>query len=872
MEILKISALRGPNIWSRKPTLEAWVDLQDLKDTSSDSIPGYVDRLMAYLPGLIEHRCSVGERGGFLKRLRDGTYPAHTLEHVTIELQTLAGTVVGFGKARETSREGVYKVVVRFKDEQVARACLLTARELILAAMRDRPFDLAGEVKRLKELADSVMLGPSTAAIVNAAEARGIPARRLSEGSLVQLGQGVKQRRIWTAETDRTSAIAESIASDKELTKSLLRAGGVPVPEGRAVESAADAWAAAQEFGGAVVVKPVDGNHGRGVSIQLTERADIESAYQLALEEGSGVLVERFIPGNEHRLLVVGNKLVAAARGETAYVTGDGEHSVEKLVELQLNSDPRRGEGDECPLNPVEIDAVACLELQRQGLNPKAVPAKGARILIQRNGNVAFDVTELVHPTVAAHAVLAARIVGLDIAGLDLVVEDISKPLEPQRGAVVEVNAGPGLHPHLKPASGKPQPVGEAIAATLFPEGEDGRIPIVCVTGTNGKTTVSRLTAHMLRTAGWVTGLACSDGVDVDGRPVDGGDCAGPRSARKVLMNPTVEAAVLEAGRGGILREGLGFDRCQVAVVTNIGEADHLGEYFIDTPEQMYTVKRSPVDVVLATGAAVLKADEPLVAEMAPLSAGSVVFFALDANHPVVAAHRAQGKRAVVVKDGAVVLAEGDSEQVLAPLSAIPLARAGAVGFQVENVLAAVGAAWSLKISPEAMRSALAAFRGDAGDLPGRFNLFEAGGAKVLVDDCHNASALRSLSAALDKLGYSQRAAVYSAGANRRDQDIVRQGEVLAQAFDQVFIYEDPSASDRQPGQITTLLRQGLAKGGRVQKIQEIRGHRQAIEAALNQVKRDELVVVQTEDNGVEPTLAIVRAWAAQRQAARSGT
>jgi cyanophycin synthetase len=872
MEFLQVLALRGPNFWSRRTVLEAWVDLQDLKDSPSDKLPGLYERLTAWLPGLIEHRCGVGERGGFLQRLRDGTYPAHILEHVTIELENLAGTPVGFGKARETSRPGVYKVAVRYREEQVGRACLLAARELLLAAIHDRPYDLAAETKRLRVLADDVCLGPSTNAIVAAASARGIPVRRLSEGSLVQLGYGVRQRRIWTAETDRTSAIAESIAQDKDLTKTLLRAGGVPVPRGRAAESAADAWAAASEIGVPVVVKPRDGNHGRAVFTELATQQQIETAYACAADEGSGVIVEQFIQGNEHRLLVVGERLVAAARGEAAWVVGDGRLRVTELIESQLNTDPRRGDTDEFPLSPVELDNSSRLHLSRQGLTPESVPPLGTRVLIQRNGNVAFDVTDQVHPTIAAEVVLAARIVGLDIAGIDVVAEDIARPLEEQRGAVIEVNSSPGLHMHLMPASGTPRPVGEAIIDVLYPTpGANGRIPVVCVTGTNGKTIVSRLVAEMLRSSGRRVGLACSDGVYIGSRALERGDCAGPKSARRVLQNPVVETAVLEAGRGGILREGLGFDQCDVAVVTNIGEADHLGRHFVETPEDMFSVKRCPVDVVLPTGTAVLKADDPLVADMARLSAGRVTFFAQEPEHPVVVAHRRDGKRAVFVRGGQIVLADGATETPLVALADVPMTHRGCVAFQIDNALAAVAAGWALNLDREQLRQALVSFKSDAGDAPGRFNMIERHGVTAVVDDCHNPAALGALIAALDGFPHSKRAVVFSAGAGRRDADIVRQGEKLAAAFDRVFLYDDASAYDRQPGELTRLLRQGLASGGRVTDIIAVPAYKQAVLQALASAAAGELVVIQTEDSGTGASVDAVVAWA-QQGARREGT
>lgn len=871
MEFRKILTLRGPNIWSRYPVLEAWVDLQELKDSPSDSIPGFNDRLMAWLPSMIEHRCSIGERGGFFQRLRDGTYPAHILEHVAIELQTLAGNVVGFGKARETSEDGLYKVVIRYRDEQVARAALFAARDLILAAVYDRPYDVKSEVAKLQALVDRVCLGPSTAAIVAAAEARGIPARRLNAGSLVQLGQGIKQRRIWTAETDRTSAIAESIAQDKELTKTLLRSGGIPVPEGRFVTDADDACRAAEEIGFPVVVKPRDANHARGVFVNLTSLDQVRSVYPHSLKEGSGVIVERFAPGNEHRLLVVGKKLIAAARGEGASVVGDGVQTIRQLVDSQLNADPRRGDDETCPLNPIEFHPGNILQLERQGYTPESVPGAGTKVLVQRNDNLSIDVTDQVHPSIAAHAVLAVQIVGLDVAGLDLVVEDISRPLEAQGGAIVEVNAGPGLLMHLRPTVGSPRPVGEAIVDSLYPAGQNGRIPVISVTGTNGKTVVTRLVTQILRATGRVVGMTCTDGIFVDGRTIETGDCSGPRSARKVLLNPQVEAAVFEAGRGGILREGLGFDRCDVAVVTNIGEGDHLGLAYIDTIDQMYTVKRSPVDVVLPNGTAVLKADDKLVADMVSLSAGSVTLFAHSGDHPLIATHRAEGKRAVFVRDGQIILAEGAQETPLTPLAQVPLTLGGRVPFQVENVLAAVGAVWALGIPESTIRSVLETFHADMQDCPGRFNLLEHRGATIVIDDSHNTSALAALIAALDQFPQERRTIVYSAGDGRRNADLIRQGEQLGGAFDRVILYEDYSASDRAAGEIAALFRQGLVSARRAVDVQEVADHRRAVETAFSLIGPGELLVVQPEDEDIEQTLELVKSLAQRETSPESG-
>lgn len=703
MKILNIFALAGPNIWSRRPVLEAWVDLEELVDASSNAVPGLYERLNDWMPSLIEHRCSVGERGGFLERLREGTFPAHILEHLTLELQSLAGTPVGFGKARQTTTPGLYRVVVRYQNEQVARACLDKALELFLCAVENRPFDREATLRNLKELADDACLGPSTGAIVAAAEARGIPARRLNDGSLVLLGQGCHQRRIWTAETNQTSAIAESIASDKELTKRLIAACGVPVPQGRAADTAIDAWEAAQDIGLPVVVKPRDGNHGRGVCTNLTTRQDVEQAFEVAAAEGSGVLVEQFVQGHEHRLLVVGDKVVAASRGESAWVVGDGLSTVTQLIDTQLNADPRRGYSDEFPLNPVELDPVAVLELARQGFTPQSVPQQNAKLLIQRNGNLAFDVTDDVHPVVAEQAVLAARVVGLDVAGIDLIAQDISQPLEPQAGAVIEVNAGPALHMHLMPAAGIKRPVGEAIVDSLFGPGDNGRIPVACVSGTEGRAVVAGLIAHVFETAGRFVALASADGFFLGPRLVRPGNRANAESARCALLSPQVELAVFEADGLGVLREGLGFDRCTVAVVTGIKPDERLQTHFVETPEDQYAVERCGVDVVLPSGAAVLNADDPSALEMAPLCAGSVVLVSERPDHVALASHLAQGQRAVSRQGENISLLEGVSVQCVAMPPALKQ-------FELCHVLLAVAGAWSLGASKTDLAAGLLSF------------------------------------------------------------------------------------------------------------------------------------------------------------------
>ncbi|MGE3821735.1 MAG: cyanophycin synthetase [Isosphaeraceae bacterium] len=861
MEFRKILTLRGPNVWAKFPVLEAWVDLGVLKDSPSDELPGFNDRIMAWLPTMIEHRCSVGTRGGFFERLRRGTYQAHILEHVTLELQSLAGTEVGYGRARETSEEGVYKVAIEYEDEVFAKACLHAARELCLAAVHDRPYDVDAEVARLRALNEEVRLGPSTRAIVDAAVARGIPVRRLNSDSLVQLGWGARQRRINTAETDRTGAVAEAIAQDKDLTRELLRQVGVPVADGRPVKDAEDAWTAATEIGGPVVVKPRFGNHGRGVTTNLATREEVLTAYRNALEQSSEIVVERYAPGDDYRLLVVGGRLVAAARRDPAHVVGDGTRSIAELVE-QVNRDPRRGDGHGSVLTRIRLDSIALETLASQDLDADSVPEPGRVVVIRRNANLstggtATDVTDEVHPEVAARAIDAAQVVGLDIAGIDVVARDVRRPLEEQGGIVVEVNAGPGLRMHLQPSAGTPRPVGEAIVDMMFPAGENGRIPIVSVTGVNGKTTVTRLVSHILRTSGKVVGLTCTDGIEINGRLIDQGDCAGPKSARALLVNPRVEAAALETARGGILREGLGFDQCDVGIVTNIGEGDHLGMSEIATLEKLAQVKRAVIEAVAATGTGVLKADDPLTAAMAEYCPGSVTFFARDEADPVLSQHRAQGGSAVFVRDGLIVHAVGNEETGIAMIDQIPLTVQGRIGFQVENVLAAVAAARALGITLPTLREALATFSSDVGTTPGRFNVFHHAGATVIVDYGHNPSALLAMGEAMAQLPHERRKTVFTVAGDRRDVDIVRQGQIVGDLFDEIILYEDACRRGRADGEVTALIREGLTQAVRFREVHETRGELNAVEYALSQLKAGDLLVIQADQ--VELCLAFVR-------------
>ena len=870
MEINSLKVLRGPNQWASFPVLEAWVDLGRFEDFPSNTLPGFNERIMGWLPSMIEHRCSIGERGGFFERLRTGTWLGHVLEHVTLELQSLGGTPVGYGRAREAKTRGVYKVVIQYKEEAYAVECLHTAHRLIMAAVDGTPFDIAAEVKRLRQLLLDVQLGPSTRSIVDAAVARGIPYRRLNDGSLIRLGQGAKQRRICAAETDRTAALAESIAQDKELTRTLLAEAGIPVPEGRPVSDAADAWAVAEEIGVPVVVKPRYGNQGRGVSVDLSTREEVEQAWAVAREEESTVVVERFVSGGDYRVLVVGGKMVAAARRHPPTVVGDGRSTVRQLVDA-VNEDPRRCSDHAGALSPVRIDEVALAVLTEQELTPESVPAAGLTVFLRQNANLSTggtseDVTDLVHPEVAQRAIEAARIVGLDVAGIDIVTSDISKTLESQRGVVIEVNAGPGLRMHLEPTVGTPRNVGAAIVDTLFDPGDDGRIPVAAVTGTNGKSTVVRLLSHLAANGGATVGTTCTEGVWVGSRQIDGGDCSGPASARRVLANPSVTTAVFETARGGILREGCGFDHCDVAVVTNIASGDHLGLAEIDTPERLAWVKGAIVAAVRRTGAAVLNAADPLVVDMKKWCEGQVVYFALDPANPVMVEHLSQGGLAATVRDGWIVLCDGPRETRLASLDRVPLVHRGLVSFQVENVLAAAAAAWRLGVPLELVRLGLESFSSGSSGSPGRFNLLDLAGTSIVVDYGHNVPSLEQICNTVRNLPHARRTAVYSAAGDRRDEDLIRQGELLAATFDRVVIYEDAYIRGRQPGEITALISKGIKAAMRADRPVRIESGGtwcQAAALVLDAARSGDLVLLQPDT--VEQTMA----WLAERYGGR---
>lgn len=776
---------------------------------------------------------------------------ASLLQLITLHLQSRTDLQVTFGKVMPTSEPRVLRIITQFDEEAVARAAFQLARRIIDAALWGQVLDVNAAILELSDLANEVCLGPSTRAMVDAAKLRGIPVRRLTSGSLVQLGWGVKQKKILAAATSQTSAISEDIVQDKDLTRRLLNEVGLPVPQGRPVKSADDAWAAANEIGLPVVVKPLDGNQGRGVALNLYTREQIATAYEAAFAESDSVLVEQFAEGDDYRVLVIGRELIAASRRHPAHVIGDGERSIQELI-AEKNRDPRRASDHAAALSKIRIDAVAMAVLAEQDCTPESVPEKCRMILIRRNANLstggtAVDCTAEVHPTICAAAVEAAQTVGLDICGIDMIAPDISAPLSPRNGVIIELNARPGLRMHLYPSEGEARPVGKAVIDTMFAADCNGRIPIVAVTGVNGKTTTARFIAHLLTQNGWRVGLTSTDGVFVGSRMIDSGDCSGPKSARSILSFPLCDAAVLETARGGILREGLAFDHCDVAVVTNIGAGDHLGINEIDTAEQLAEVKQCIVAAVSATGMAVLNAADPLVVKMAETYPRKTIFFALDEDSAVISRHRFQGERVIFVRSGQIIRATGPKEDVFMPLSEIPLTLGGLIGFQIENTLASVAAAWALEINDDLIRQGARTFIPSMDQNAGRFNVLDLNGVTVIVDYGHNVDALRALLDGLRAFTNQRRIVVYTSAGDRRDSDIIEQGRMLAAEFDEVWLFEGDYVRGRESGEIMRLIATGFESAPRTKRIECIQGHLKAVDLALASAKPGDLVMIQAD-------------------------
>jgi cyanophycin synthetase len=881
LKILETRVLRGANYWSPHPIVKMLVDLGMLEGFPTTKIPGFVDGLIAWMPSLEDHACSLNRRGGFITRLKDGTWVGHVAEHVALELQNLAGTPVRHGKTRGAGATGQYNVIYEFGEESVGLAAGQLAVRIVnhLVDPHDpaQALDYIQELESLILLAERQAFGPSTQAILDEAASRDIPYLRLDRHSLVQLGHGVHQQRIRATMTSRTSGIAVDIASDKNLTNRLLDSAGLPVPKSEVVFSAEATLAAARRVGLPCVVKPLDGNHGRGVHLNLRTDDQIRAAFEGARRESrSGdLVVETFVTGNDYRCLVIGGKVAAIAERVPASVVGDGRQTVRQLVD-QTNVDPRRGIGHEKVLTRIKVDDAAEALVQAQGYELDGVPPKGERVKLALTGNMStggtsIDRTLEAHPDNVEIAEMAARVVGLDVAGIDFICPDITVPVRETGGAIVEVNAAPGFRMHTHPTEGEPQYVAKPVIDLLFPAGAPARIPILAVTGTNGKTTTVRMIAHILKLMGRRVGMTSTDGIVVDGRLIRRGDMSGPKSARMILQNPTVDTGVFEVARGGILREGLGFDRVDVAVVTNV-TADHLGLGGIDTLRQLSDVKGVVVAAVPRTGTAVLNADDPYVARLAAECRGTVIYFSMETEKGErgfdrVDGHTGRGGAAFVVRHTAdgdqIVLRHGPRTMPVLYTHLIPATFGGRARMNVANALAAAAAAWAGGAHLHDIRQGLRTFTTSFFQAPGRLNYLEVGGVRVVIDYCHNVDGMRNLADFTRRMnsdgeGSSGRGGraigVIGMPGDRRDEDMREYGAHAASAFDEIIVREDRNLRGREPGVSATLVADGVRRAredgsGRTGRVEKILDEMTAVRSALRRANPGDIVVMCVDDS-----------------------
>ena len=849
MRILEIRAMRGPNYWSvrRHKLIIMRLDIGELEERPTDKIPGFFERMKELIPSLYDHRCSEGHKGGFFERVQRGTWMGHVIEHIALEIQTLAGMDTGFGRTRSTGEHGVYNVVFSYIEEEVGRFAAKASVAIAEALIAGEPYDLESDIQRMREIREEHRLGPSTGSIVAEAVKRGIPYLRLHSQSLVQLGHGVHQKRIRATITSRTSNIGVEIACDKEETKELLESYEIPVPRGRVVRTEEGLAEALDRIGYPCVIKPIGGNHGRGATIGIKTWDEAVAALEKAKEVSRRAVVERFITGLDHRLLVIDHKFVAAAKRTPACVVGDGKHTIRELVDV-VNQDPRRGYGHEKVLTQIDIDDHTTKLLARTGMTPDSVPAAGETVYLKATANLstggtATDVTELVHPYNVFLAERISRIIDLDICGIDVMTDDITQPLPETGGAVLEVNAAPGFRMHLEPTEGLGRNVAEPVVDMLFPPGAPSRIPIIAVTGTNGKTTTTRLTAHIMRNVGHKVGMTCSDGVYIMNRLLQKGDCTGPASAQFVLKDPLVDMAVLETARGGMIRAGLGFEHCDVAVVTNIA-ADHLGLKDINTLEELAHVKSVVPRSVRREGTAILNADDELVMAMRKQCDCRIALFSLDENNRLIRQHCKLGGLAAIYENGFITIAKGEWKLRIEKAVNVPLTYGGKAVFNIQNILPAVLAAYVRGVKVEELRQALATFVPSPAQTPGRMNLFQFKHFQVVVDYAHNPHGFEALGRFLDKVPDTPKIGVIAGVGDRRDEDTVNLGRLSARMFDEVIIRQDRNLRGRSDDDIIALLISGIREVAPDMKVTVMKKEEEAIRHAIGTAPKGAFVVL----------------------------
>ncbi|AFY77485.1 cyanophycin synthetase [Pleurocapsa sp. PCC 7327] len=867
MKILKTQTLRGPNYWSirRQKLIVMRLDLEDLADRPSNEIPGFYEGLVKVLPTIEEHFCSLGRRGGFLERVRQGTYMGHIIEHVALELQELAGMPVGFGRTRETSTPGVCNVVFEYVDEQAGRYAGRAAVRLCRAIVDTGTYPKAEfeqDIADLKDLHANASLGPSTETIVKEAEARKIPWMMLSARAMVQFGYGIHQKRIQATLSSYSGILAVELACDKEGTKTILQDAGIPVPCGTVIQYLDELEDAIEDVGGyPIVIKPLDGNHGRGITINIKNWQEAEAAYDLASAEAKSrsVIVERFYQGSDHRILVINGKLIAVAERIPAHVVGDGRSTIEELIE-ETNRDPNRGEGHDNVLTKITIDRTSISVLERQGYTLKTVLRQGEIAYLRdtanlSTGGIAIDRTDDIHPENIWIAERVVKLIGLDIAGIDVVTPDITKPLQEVGGVIVEVNAAPGFRMHVAPSRGLPRNVAAPVLDMLFPKGTPVRIPIIALTGTNGKTTTTRLTAHIYCQTGKVVGYTTTDGIYINDYLVQKGDNTGPQSASVILKDPTVEVAVLETARGGILRSGLAFDSCDIGVVLNVA-ADHLGIGDIDTIEQMAKVKSVVAETVSPDGYAVLNADDPLVAAMAERVKSKIAYFSMNPDNPIIQNHIRRGGMAAVYENGYLSILEGEWTLRIEEVVNVPVTMGGMAPFMIANALAACLAAFANGVDIEAIRQGIRTFSPSANQTPGRMNLFKLSSFHALVDYAHNPAGYEAVGGFVrnwngEKLG------VVGGPGDRRDEDLILLGKLSAQIFDRIIVKEDDDTRGRERGEVADLIVKGMLQEKPDARYQTILDETEAIETGLDRVDNGGLVVIFPES--VSRAIALIK-------------
>ncbi len=848
MKILDIKVMRGPNYWSirRHKLIQMRLDLEELEQFPTNKIEGFGERLQKLFPTMHSHRCSIGTPGGFFKRIEEGTWMGHVIEHIALELQTLAGMACGFGRTRSTGKEGIYNVVFSYMEEKAGIFTANASVRIAEALIAGNEYHLAEDIQNLREIREEERLGPSTGCIVDEAIARGIPYIRLNRHSLVQLGYGMNQKRIRATIASTTSSIAVDIACDKEETKNLLEAAEIPVPRGRIVYSDDGLKEALERISYPIVTKPVDGNHGKGATTNINNWEDALRGLEAAKKYSRGVIVEKFITGQDHRVLVINYKFVAAAIRKPASVIGDGISNIQELID-KTNEDPRRGYGHEKTLTQIKVDEFTLDMLAKANLTLESVLPKGEELLLKPTANLstggtATDVTDMVHPDNIFMCERIARIIGLDICGIDIMAENLTEPVKDNGGAILEVNAAPGFRMHIDPAEGIPRNVAEPVIDMLYPQGSSARIPIIAVTGTNGKTTTTRLMAHMVKTMGYKVGYTTTDGIYIQNQLMLRGDCTGPVSAEFVLKDPAVDFAVLETARGGILRAGLGFHNCDIAIVTNIAE-DHLGLQDIDTIEQLTRVKAVVPASVLPEGYAILNADNKYTVSMAKECVCNIAYFSMDENNPIIKEHITKGGLAAVYENGYVTICKGTWKIRIEKAVNIPLTFGARATYNIANVLPTLLAGFIRNFKIEDMRVALQTFIPGPVQTPGRMNIFRFKNFELMVDYAHNTSGFEAIGEMLSKIDANHVGVIAGVG-DRRDEDTIGLGRQAAKMFDEIVIRQDKNLRGRTEDEIIELIKRGIREVDPNKKVTSFKRETDAIDFAIKNARKGTFLTI----------------------------